>query len=145
VRYLEHYQYQDETWIFMEYVPGTLKNFYKDFGPPPLETFLHFAKQLITALDYLHNHKIVHKDLKCANVLLTSKGVLKLSDFGCSKGFDHTISFVYYEKEGSKTQKGTSYWMSPETIVEGNYTRKTDIWSLGCTLLELATGQNPWS
>lgn len=87
VRYLEHYHLPHETCIFMEYVPGTLKNFYKDFGPPPLDTFLNFAKQLVTALDYLHRHKIFHKDLKCANVLLTSKGVLKLTDFGCSKDF----------------------------------------------------------
>lgn len=97
----------------MEYVPGTLKNFYKDFGPPPYDTYLYFAKQLIAALGYLHKHKIVHKDLKCANVLLTSKGVLKLTDFGCSKGFDQTLSLVNYETEGSKTQKGTSYWMAP--------------------------------
>jgi mitogen-activated protein kinase kinase kinase len=71
----------------MEYVAGTLKKFYKDFGPPPLSTFLFFARQLIVAIDYLHAHKIMHKDLKCANVLLTNKGVLKISDFGCSKDF----------------------------------------------------------
>jgi len=75
---------------------STLKNFYKDFGPPPYETYLYFTKQLIAALGYLHKQKIVHKDLKCANVLLTSKGVLKLTDFGCSKGFDQTISLVNY-------------------------------------------------
>jgi serine/threonine protein kinase len=112
-----------------------LKNFYKDFGPPPYDTYIHFAKQMITALDYLHRQKIVHKDIKCANILLTSKGVLKLTDYGCSKGFDQTIFLVNYESKGSKTQKGTSHWMAPESIVEGIYTRKTDVWSLGCTLL----------
>lgn len=119
----------------MEYVPGTLKNFYKDFGPPPIDTFLNFAKQLVTALDYLHRHKIFHKDLKCANVLLTSKGVLKLTDFGCSKDFERTMSMRDYEKQGSKTFKGTILWMAPESITDSIYSRKTDIWSLGCTLL----------
>jgi mitogen-activated protein kinase kinase kinase ANP1 len=144
VRYVEHYHLPEETLIFMEYVPSTLKKFYKDFGPPPLETFLHFARQLVVALAHLHEHKIMHKDLKCANVLLTNKGVVKLSDFGCSKDFERTISFVNYQAEGSKTQKGTPHWMAPESIVDALYNIKTDIWGLGCTLLELATGQMPW-
>jgi serine/threonine protein kinase len=135
VHYVEHYHLAEETLIFMEYVPGTLKKFYKDFGPPPLETFLYFSKQLIIALDYLHEHKIMHKDLKCANILLTNKGVLKLSDFGCSKDFERTMSFLNYQAEGSKTQKGTPHWMAPESIIDAIYNVKTDIWGLGCTLL----------
>lgn len=129
----------------MEYVPGTLKKFYKDFGPPPLETYLYFAKQLIIALDYLHEHKIMHKDLKCANILLTNKGILKLSDFGCSKDFERTLSFINYQVEGSKTQKGTPHWMAPESIIDAIYNVKTDVWGLGCTLLQLATGNAPWA
>ena len=86
----------------------------------------------------------MHKDLKCANVLLTNKGVLKLSDFGCSKDFERTVSFVLYQQEGSKTQKGTPHWMAPESIIDALYNVKTDVWGLGCTLLELATGLPPW-
>ena len=76
--------------------------------------------------------------------MLDSKCTVKLSDFGCSKGFEKTISLVAYEKSGKKTFKGSPHWVAPEAIREGKYTRKTDIWSLGCTLLELATGRFPW-
>jgi serine/threonine protein kinase len=67
------------------------------------------AKQLITAVHYLHKHKIVHRDLKCANVLITSKGILKISDFGCSKSFDKTISLE--NQRGSI--KGSFVWNAP--------------------------------
>lgn len=129
----------------MEYVPQTLYSFYRDFGPPPYSNYLHLSRQLVTAAKYLHEHKIVHKDIKCENVLLTSRGVVKLTDYGCSKGFDRTISLKNYEEEGNKTQKGTPNWMAPESVIDSIYTRKTDIWSLGCTLLELATGKIPWA
>ena len=86
----------------------------------------------------------MHKDLKCPNVLLTNKGVLKISDFGCSKDFERTISFVNYQAYGSKTQKGTPHWMAPESI-RSEFTRFSDIWSLGCTVIEMATGEPPWN
>ena len=54
------------------------------------------------------------------------------------------MSLMNYEKAGLKTFKGSAAWMAPEIINQNKYTRKTDIWSLGCTLLELATGKTPW-
>ena len=96
------------------------------------------------ALEHLHQSKVMHKDLKCGNVLLTNRSVVKLSDFGCSKHFDRTTSFIQYQQEGSKTQKGTPHWMAPESVTEAQYNVQSDIWSLGCTLLELATGLPPW-
>lgn len=80
----------------MEYVPRTLKSFYKDFGPPPYEIYLNFIEQLTTAVLYLHENKIFHEDIKCSNVLLTSKGEVKLADYGQSKRCDNTISFCRY-------------------------------------------------
>lgn len=76
----------------MEYVPTNLRNFYIDFGPPPTEVFLKFAKQMVDALVYLQRKNIMHKDIKCENILLDNEGTLKLCDFGCSKTFRNTLS-----------------------------------------------------
>jgi mitogen-activated protein kinase kinase kinase len=76
--------------------------------------------------------------------MLDSKCTVKLSDFGCSKGFEKTVSLIAYENSQGKSFRGTAFWLAPEAIKEGRYTRKTDIWSLGCTLLELATCKFPW-
>ena len=97
----------------MELLPSTLYKFYKSFGAPPYENFVIFAKQIIEGLQYLHKEKIVHKDLKCSNIMLDSKCTVKLSDFGCSKGFEKTISMVAYEKSGKKSFKGSPHWVAP--------------------------------
>ena len=97
----------------MEYIPNTLQGLLKQYGKLPEQNFLKFAKQLIEALEYLHSEKIVHRDIKCSNILLDDNGIIKLSDFGCSKGFNQTLSFMNYEKEGCRTFKGSILWMAP--------------------------------
>jgi len=96
---------------------------------------------MLQGLIYLHSHKILHRDLKAGNILLTSEGVAKLADFGVSAKLNHT-----WEKKD--TVVGSPYWMAPEVIsvqkekAEG-YDFKADIWSLGITALELAEGKPP--
>ena len=97
----------------MELLPSTLYKFYKSFGTPPYENFMNFAKQMIEGLNYLHHEKIVHKDLKCSNILLDSKCTIKLSDYGCAKNFEKTMSLIAYEKKGLGTFKGSVFWMAP--------------------------------
>ena len=97
VKYIEHFIIYNHTWIFMEYVPTTLLKFIKDFGPLTYELYIKFAKQLLMAMDYLYKQKIFHKDIKCSNILVYGKGILKLSDFGCSKGFDQSMSSASLE------------------------------------------------
>lgn len=97
----------------MELLPSTLQHFYKSFGPPPYENFVIFARQIIEGLLYLHKQKIVHKDLKCSNIMLDSKCTVKLSDFGCSKGFEQTISLMAYQKSGLRSFKGSAAWVAP--------------------------------
>lgn len=80
----------------MEYIPRSLKLFYLEYGPPPTDIFLHFAKQILSALAELEDKKIIHKDIKCENILLGDDGVLKLCDFGCSKDFKSTFSLHLY-------------------------------------------------
>ncbi|MEQ2206344.1 serine threonine kinase 10 [Xenoophorus captivus] len=99
------------------------------------------CRQMLDALNYLHHIKIIHRDLKAGNVLLTADGDIKLADFGVSakniKTLQRRDSFI-----------GTPYWMAPEvvmceTIKDAPYDYKADIWSLGITLIELAQIEPP--
>lgn len=129
----------------MEYIPETLEMIYRNYGKITPETARSYTKQLVEAVKYLHINKIIHKDIKCSNVLVSSEGVLKLSDFGSSKKFDQTNSVAAYNVNGAMTFKGSVLWMAPEVIRENKYGRKSDIWSLGCTVLEMISGKTPWA
>jgi len=96
---------------------------------------------MVQGLIYLHSHKILHRDLKAGNILLTSDGIAKLADFGVSAKLQHTM-------DKKDTVVGSPYWMAPEVIsvqkdkTEG-YDMKADIWSLAITAIELAEGKPP--
>lgn len=89
-------------------------------------------------LEYLHKHKKIHRDIKAGNILLDASGTTKLADFGVSAELMNTLA----DKD---TVIGTPFWMSPEVISKSKYNKKTDIWSLGITAIELAEGQPPYS
>jgi serine/threonine protein kinase len=76
--------------------------------------------------------------LKGANILVDSNGKIKLADFGCAKSFEASLSNLKGQIKGSLP------WMAPELIVNKTYGRKADIWSLGCVIVEMAVGGNPW-
>ncbi|XP_078360149.1 mitogen-activated protein kinase kinase kinase 2-like [Oculina patagonica] len=97
-----------------------------------------YTKQILEGVSYLHAENIIHRDIKGANVLLDRVGNVKLGDFGLSK---------IIQKIGSKTDLishcGTPHWMAPEIIQGKGYGRKADIWSVGCTVVEMLTGRPP--
>ena len=127
--------------IFMEYVTGgTLNHYIKKFKTIPRDTVRQWAYQITNGVKYLHDSGIVHRDIKGDNVLVTMDGVLKLADFGCSKAIDDVCSKTH----GCKTMVGTPYWMAPEVIKCEGYGFRSDVWSVGCTIVEMVTGKPPW-
>lgn len=141
VKYLGSEMIKDAFCIYLEYLPGgSIARLLYNLGALPETTVRAYLIQILKGLDYLHNNGIVHRDLKGANILLDSKGNVKLSDFGCSKQYivaDNESGFI-------TSVKGSLPWMAPEVIKQKGYGRKADIWSVGCVALEMLTAKKPW-
>lgn len=147
-------------YIYMEYVAGgtflsllkgsmpisnigSITSIYEKYGPLPEKTIKVYAKQILAGLEYLHENEVIHRDIKGSNILIHKDGTVKLADFGCSTQLGRTVTGA-----GDPIQrglKGSVPWMAPETANETGSGRRSDIWSFGCTVLEMATAQAPWS
>ncbi|KAI5064165.1 hypothetical protein GOP47_0020835, partial [Adiantum capillus-veneris] len=127
-------------YIFLEYVSGgSIQSMLERFGPFSEPLVRVYTRQLLLGLEYLHKNKIVHRDIKGGNVLVDSDGVVKLADFGASKAF-HEATIT----DACKSIRGSIFWMAPEVIKGDNYGRHADIWSVGCTVIEMLTAMHPW-
>ncbi|PWZ20797.1 Mitogen-activated protein kinase kinase kinase 3 [Zea mays] len=124
--------------IYLEYVSGgSIDKLLKDYGPFKEPVIRNYTKQILSGLAYLHGRKTVHRDVKGANVLVGPNGEVKLADFGMAK---HITSLAEIH-----SLRGSPYWMAPEVIMNKNgYSFEVDIWSLGCTIIEMGTGRHPW-
>ncbi|XP_031562664.1 uncharacterized protein LOC116298381 [Actinia tenebrosa] len=131
--------------IFMEFVPGgSIAQALKRFGAFVEPVFQRYTKQILSGVDYLHKKNVIHRDIKGGNIMLMPNGVIKLIDFGCAKRLCMSLSLS--RSSIMHSMKGTPYWMAPEVIKEtSGQGTKSDIWSIGCTVYEMATGNPPWS
>uniref|UniRef100_A0A8C7MY08 Mitogen-activated protein kinase kinase kinase 2 n=1 Tax=Oncorhynchus kisutch TaxID=8019 RepID=A0A8C7MY08_ONCKI len=128
--------------IFMEYMPGgSIKDQLKSYGALTENVTRRYTHQILEGVSYLHSNMIVHRDIKGANILRDSVGNVKLGDFGASR----RLQTICLSGTGIKSVTGTPYWMSPEVISGEGYGRKADIWSVGCTVVEMLTQRPPWA
>lgn len=132
-----------EITIFMEFMPGrSVYDVIQEYGALSEQVAGRYTRQVLEGLAFLHMNVIVHRDIKGANILRDSNGNVKLADFGTSKRLQ-TISTMATASSPCKTFVGTPYWMAPEIINGENFGRKADVWSLGCTVVEMLTKKPP--
>ncbi|KAN0067627.1 hypothetical protein V8E54_014192 [Elaphomyces granulatus] len=162
--------HRDKVYIFMEYCSGGSLASLLEHGRIEDETVIMvYALQLLEGLAYLHQSRVVHRDIKPENILLDHNGVIKYVDFGAAKiiarqgrtlanidaftnaGYKDGITHKEpHARKNQKTMTGTPMYMSPE-VIRGDTSKlvdrqsAVDIWSLGCVILEMATGRRPWS
>lgn len=134
----------DKLWLVMEYCgAGSVTDLVKSTKGQCLkeEWIAYICREILRGLSHLHGNKIIHRDIKGQNVLLTDNAEVKLVDFGVSAQLDRTIG-------RRNTFIGTPYWMAPEVIAcdenpDATYDNRSDLWSLGITALEMAESQPP--
>jgi serine/threonine-protein kinase 24/25/MST4 len=138
-KFFESFISNSQLYIVMEYVAGgSVKDIIRMRGPIPEIYIPILLREILLALHYLHTAKKIHRDVKAANILLSMDGQVKLADFGVAAKVTESVS-----KRNSFV--GSPYWMAPEVISQSNYDARADVWSLGITSIELATGNPPHS
>ncbi|KAG1753450.1 Pkinase-domain-containing protein [Suillus lakei] len=144
VQYLYSSVDDDFLNIFLEYVPGgsvtALLRSYGAFEEPLVK---NFVRQILQGLNYLHERDIIHRDIKGANILVDNKGGIKISDFGISKKVDGNL--LTGKRMNRPSLQGSVFWMAPEVVKQTAHTSAADIWSVGCLVVEMLTGEHPWA
>ncbi|XP_064613402.1 LOW QUALITY PROTEIN: serine/threonine-protein kinase 36-like [Liolophura sinensis] len=137
IEMLDHFETDKEVVVVTDYAEGELFQILEDDGSLPEEQVRSIACQLVSALFYLHSHRILHRDMKPQNILLGKGGTVKLCDFGFARSMScNTLVLT--------SIKGTPLYMSPELVEEKPYDHTADLWAVGCILYELYTGTPPF-
>ncbi|KFQ26305.1 Serine/threonine-protein kinase 36, partial [Mesitornis unicolor] len=137
IQMLDSFETNKEVVLVTDYAEGELFQILEDDGSLPEDQVQTIAAQLVSALYYLHSHRILHRDMKPQNILLGKDGVVKLCDFGFARAMSiHTMVLT--------SIKGTPLYMSPELVEERPYDHTADLWSVGCILYQLFVGTPPF-
>lgn len=132
IKYYDAIVYDNMIDLYLEYCSGGSIAKILENKKLDEEEIRDYTEQILNGLNYLHSINIVHRDIKGANILLDDEGIIKLTDFGSAKQILHDD--LYHSLQG------TPNWLAPETIKKGEYSIYSDIWSFGCTIIEMATG-----
>ncbi|XP_073293913.1 mitogen-activated protein kinase kinase kinase 5-like isoform X1 [Primulina huaijiensis] len=152
VRYFGSEIVGEKFYIYLEYVhPGSINKFIHDHCGAITESVVrNFTRHILCGLAYLHSKKTIHRDIKGANLLVDAYGVVKLADFGMAKHFLFHLQLT--GQAANLSMRGSPYWMAPELLNFGmqkdansDLALAVDIWSLGCTIIEMLNGKPPWS
>ncbi|GAM16881.1 hypothetical protein SAMD00019534_000560 [Acytostelium subglobosum LB1] len=138
VKFIESHETSKHLYFALEFIEGgSLAKIAKRYGNFQEPLLSRYISQVLRGIEYLHDKGVIHRDIKSDNILITKEGVIKLADFG---------SCTYSALDRKLTVVGTPFWMAPEVIQMDMNARSTacDIWSLGCTILELLTGSPPY-
>ena len=154
VQYYGIEPHRDKVYIFMEYCSGGSLAGLLEHGRIEDEMVIQvYALQLLEGLGYLHEANVVHRDIKPENILLDHNGVIKYVDFGAAKVIANQGKTIVMDNSSGRPKQqsmtGTPMYMSPEVIKGGQHRGArlgaVDIWSLGCVVMEMATGARPWA
>ncbi|KAJ7243744.1 hypothetical protein C8J57DRAFT_60548 [Mycena rebaudengoi] len=136
VKYKGFVKTREYLYIILEFCEnGSLHNISKRFGKFPESLVAVYISQVLEGLMYLHDQGVIHRDIKGANILTNKDGTVKLADFGVAS---NTTSV----NDGAVV--GSPYWMAPEVIEQSGATTASDIWSVGCVVIELLEGHPPY-
>ncbi|CAM1500562.1 Fc.00g097240.m01.CDS01 [Cosmosporella sp. VM-42] len=139
VKYIGFVKSVDCLNIILEYCEnGSLHSICKAYGKFPENLVGVYMTQVLLGLQYLHDQGVIHRDIKGANILTTKDGTVKLADFGVS------TSTLAGGQDKEAQVVGTPYWMAPEIIQLSGASSASDIWSVGCTVIELLQGKPPY-
>ncbi|KAG8214693.1 hypothetical protein J3R82DRAFT_9774 [Butyriboletus roseoflavus] len=138
VKYKGFVKTREYLYIILEFCEnGSLHNICKRFGKFPENLVAVYIRQVLEGLVYLHDQGVIHRDIKGANILTNKDGCVKLADFGVASST--TTGAV-----SDDAVVGSPYWMAPEVIEQSGATTASDIWSVGCVVIELLEGKPPY-
>ena len=156
VQFYEWYETSNHLWLVVELCSGiTLESILSQDNCLPEETIRKFGIDIVEALYYLHSQNIVYCDLSPSKIILDGSGILKLSNFTLSKldgeqdDFDdgnEDLDFEFGHEEGLSRRlvRGLPFYVAPEILQGGTYSKESDLWSIGCLLFECFTGKPPY-
>jgi len=138
VQYYGNCKVGEDIWILMELCSeGSIKDILERRKELNEKQISEICSQVIKGLLVLHSLNLIHRDIKASNILLNDKAEIKLGDFGL---LEHLSNIV-----GKKDLSGSIHWLSPEVIEQRNYSQKSDIWSLGITVIEMCENKSPYN